>query len=192
MESPGPEDFHDPRLLRLLRYWESKCCGAEAPPVAAIDPVEFRFILGWLMIMEPLDGGANFRYRLYGSHIADAFGRDLTDCRIGDSFPAVASFVIGVYQQILRRKRPILTRHTPPAIIPIQRWERLVLPFLGPDGNVTRILVGAIAHGIRRVDRPRPPWPLNDAAETEGDPPPPHPSPPDSPWRRFLTRWKRD
>ena len=85
-EDPDPADFTDPRLPRLLDWWRGEC-GGEALPARAIDPLALRFILGWLMIMEPLDGGADFRYRLYGSSIAEIMGRDLTGCKISDTFP---------------------------------------------------------------------------------------------------------
>ncbi|HWK44867.1 MAG TPA: PAS domain-containing protein [Stellaceae bacterium] len=160
VESPEPGDIQDPRLQALLRYWECRRGTADAPPIAAIDPVEFRFILGWLMIMEPLEGGRDFRYRLYGTCIADAFGRDLTGRNIGDSFPEVANLAITVYRRVMERRCAVLTRHTPPESIPIERWERLALPFLDSKGDVTRLLVGAIAQGVRRTDRAPPPWPL--------------------------------
>ncbi|HZS82045.1 MAG TPA: PAS domain-containing protein [Stellaceae bacterium] len=163
-ESPAPGDFHDSRLPPLLAYWERERGDAELPPVAAIDPTRLTFILGWLMIMEPVDGGADFLYRLYGSNVAAAFGRDLTGCRVGDSFPEVAQFVIAAYQRMLALRRPLLTRHRPPPVIPLDYWERLLLPFAAADGTVTRILVGTIAHGVRKVGRRPLPWPLAKAA----------------------------
>jgi hypothetical protein len=166
-EDPSPADFHDERLARLLAYWVSRCSPSELPPVAAIDPLELKFLLGWLMIMEPVEGGADYRYRLYGSYVADAFGRDLTGQRIGQSFPDISRFVISIYQQLLRNRRPILTRHTPPSLIPVDRWERLCLPFVDAEGTITRIVVGTIAHGVKRIEREPPPWPINPGPPEE-------------------------
>jgi hypothetical protein len=178
-EDPVASDFEDGRLALLLDYWNRARGTAELPAVSAIDPAEFKFLLGWLMIMEPLDGGADYRYRLYGTHVAEAFGRDLTGERVGNSFPEVAQFVIGAYQRLLQIRRPILTVHTPPALIPIDRWERLILPFADEVGAIVRILVGTIAHGRRKGERKRVPWPLDthnrDAVEGAAEPAAEHP-----------------
>ena len=76
-ESPEPGDISDPRLVRLLEHWRTLNAGLSAdqlPLVARIDALQLGFILGWLMMMDPIDGGADFRYRLYGSSIAATSG----------------------------------------------------------------------------------------------------------------------
>jgi hypothetical protein len=114
------------------------------------------------MIVDPLDGGADFKYRLYGSSIAAVTGRDLTGCKVSDSFPAFAAFTSAVYRNAMRDRRPVLTRHSPPKEIVVSRWERLILPYAGSDGGVVRFLVGAVALGMRTVEKRRLPWPLRD------------------------------
>ena len=64
------------------------------------------------------------------------------------------------YRTALRHRRPILTRHTPPRIVIVHQWERLVLPFAGPTGEVAQLLVGAAALGRRDVPPTRLPWPF--------------------------------
>jgi hypothetical protein len=165
-EDPEPGDFTDQRLGRLLEHWRSLCAAAQRLPAASeIDPEPLKFILGWLMIIDPLDGGTDFQYRLYGSRIADVTGRDLTGCKVSDSFPEFVAFTNEVYRTALRTQHPMLTRHTPPKLIIVERWERLILPFAGPDGRGTRFLVGAAPLGMRDEAKRRLPWPLRGGVE---------------------------
>jgi hypothetical protein len=161
-EDPDGAAFEDRRLEKLLEYWRALPRTGDLPAAEAIDPAALVFILGWLMIIAPIDGGADFSYRLYGSNIAEVTGRDLTGCKLGDSFPDVAAFTGEVYRNVMRDRRPALTRHTPPRLVLVERWERLILPFAGPDGGVARFLVGAVPLGRRTNERRRLPWPLRD------------------------------
>lgn len=163
-ESPEASDICDQRLVDLLRYWQdlrARSPGGDLPSVPAIDPLPLRFILGWLMIVDPVDGGADFRYRLYGSAIAEVMGRDLTGCRISDSFPHFAAWTAQIYRDAMVHRHPMLTRHTPRRYVAVEQWERLILPFAGLDGAVAWFLVGALV--LRRVQGAVSipvPWPL--------------------------------
>jgi hypothetical protein len=161
-DDPDVSSFEDRRLGQLLEYWRGLPRTGDLPAAETIDPAALVFILGWLMIMDPIEGGADFSYRLYGSNIAEVMGRDLTGCKLSDSFPQVAAFAGAVYRDAMRHRRPVLTRHTPPRQIIVSRWERLILPFAEADGSVTRFLVGAVVLGLRRAEKRRLPWPLRD------------------------------
>jgi len=161
-DDPDASSFEDRRLGQLLDYWRALPRTGDLPAVETIDPAALVFILGWLMIIDPIDGGVDFSYRLYGTNIVEATGRDLTGCKLSDSFPQVAAFASAVYRDAMLHRRPVLTRHTPPRQIMVSRWERLILPFAGPDDSVARFLVGAVGPGIRRTEKRRLPWPLRD------------------------------
>ncbi|MFZ5791711.1 MAG: PAS domain-containing protein [Pseudomonadota bacterium] len=165
-ESPEPRDFTDSRLVALLAHWRELAARAGLgglPVVHALDPVPLQFILGWLMIMEPLEGGADFRYRLYGTEIAATTGRDLTGCKVSDSFPQFAAWTSRVYRDVMARKRPMLTRHSPQRYVPVHQWERLILPFADGSGRVARLLVGAVVmKKLEALDEVRLPWPLRE------------------------------
>jgi hypothetical protein len=164
LNDPDEAAFTDRRLAQLLVHWRSLASEPDLPPASAIDPAALIFILGWLMILDPLEGGADFKYRLYGSSIAEVTGRDLTGCKVSDSFPAFAAFTNVVYRDAMRDRRPVLTRHSPPKQIAVARWERLILPFAGSDGSVARFLVGAVSLGMRTTQKRRLPWPLRDGS----------------------------
>src|SRR5260370_35478138 len=65
VEDPNVTAFEDSRLAQLLVHWRGLARDGDLPPAEAIDPTELVFILGWLMIIDPLAGGAGFKYRLY-------------------------------------------------------------------------------------------------------------------------------
>jgi hypothetical protein len=163
-EHPEPADFTDARLARLLTDWQALAAKAgDTPPVSAIDPTAMRYILGWLMIMEPVDGGADFKYRLYGSDIVQTMQRELTGCRLSDSWPNFANWSAQLYREVMAHKHPVLSRHSPQRYVAVDRWERLILPFADDRGNVTRLLVGAVANRkIPGNEDSGLPWPLRD------------------------------
>ena len=162
---PAPGDFSDARLVRLLEYWRAGVtrAGGALPPTADIDPVRLGFVLGWLMIMEPLDGGADFKYRLFGSEITSIQRRDLTGCKVSDSFPNFARWTTDVYRKVMAQRLPMMTHHSPQRYVAVDRWERLVLPYADAKGDVTRLLVGAvITRKIPGAEDVGLPWPLKD------------------------------
>ena len=126
VENPDVAAFEDRRLGELLAHWRGLAREGELPPAEAIDPTALIFILGWLMIIDPLAGGADFKYRLYGSSIAELTGRDLTGCKVSDSFPDFAMFTSEIYRGAMRSRRPVLTRHTPHSSIRYGTWSKSI------------------------------------------------------------------
>ena len=61
----------DPRLKRLLDYWEGKRGDRAMPARADIDPTTLgKDLLPWIALTEVIDGGARFRFRLCGTGLA--------------------------------------------------------------------------------------------------------------------------
>lgn len=147
--SPTPADLPEPRLVALLGYW-SELRGIDGlPKLDATDPLRLGEALGYAMLLEALADG-DFRYRLYGSRIADRAGFDMTGKRTSEipSHPAIGTLFGVVYRAATARRTPIFTRHTPPAPIDATHWSRLVLPMQGAEGRID-FLVGNVP-GERR------------------------------------------
>jgi len=144
--NPGPPAMRSPQIRFVLEHWRALSQGAAAPPVVALDPGGLRPALGYLMLVEPLDGGADFRYRLYGSLIATVSGRDMTG-KLVSQYPAgthVVDFSLAGYRAVYRRKEPLYTFRRPARAEFTRAWERLVLPFLAAGGEVGRFLVANV------------------------------------------------
>jgi hypothetical protein len=76
--------IRDPEIRRFVAYWRSKRGAATYPARAALDPLDFRYVLGDVVVIEARrPGGAaprwSFRYRLIGQKVAARDGYDLTN-----------------------------------------------------------------------------------------------------------------
>src|SRR5438874_11649731 len=81
-----PADLQNPRLRRLYEYWNSRRGARMMPSRDELDPLEMRFILGNLLLVDVLRDPVRFRIRLHGSEMARRAGYDLTG-RMLDELP---------------------------------------------------------------------------------------------------------
>jgi len=142
VRSPAPAALRATANRFLLEYWLAHRRGA-MPPVSAIDPVRLAPALGRILIVEPVEQGADFRYRLFGTDVAAVSGIEMTG-KLLSAHPMpveLVSFGLALYRNLLARPEPVQTVNLPPTKL-YSSWERIVLPFAGADGAVTRFLVG--------------------------------------------------
>lgn len=145
---PGEDDLPLPALRLLLAWWRARMPrGGGLPPASTrVDPLELRPALGHLMIMDVAPGAADFRYRLFGTAIADRSGFDLTG-KFVSQVPGPSDAVIwflATYGAAALEGAPLYTEHTPWSAMSVTRWFRLILPLAGPDGEVARFVVGNV------------------------------------------------
>lgn len=74
----------DPIIRKVYDYWADKSVAGRLPSRRDIDPVDIYDCLSWLMILEAVEGGRDFRIRLAGSHIEEAHDRPLKGLMVGD------------------------------------------------------------------------------------------------------------
>lgn len=135
-----------PLLDDLARYWSGLCDGERLPHIARIDPFGMRSALGYVILLDAVDGGRDFRYRLYGSTIAGISGFDMTGKLLSD-FPAsryVGEFAIAVDRAVCRRRQPVYTTRTPAGAERVTAWHRLCMPLVDDSGAIVRLLVGTV------------------------------------------------
>jgi hypothetical protein len=78
-EDAGFLEVCHPKVAGLYRYWDSKRDGRTMPSRRDIDPVELKEWLSSIILYDVLrDPVIDFRYRVVGTRIAVAMGRDLT------------------------------------------------------------------------------------------------------------------
>lgn len=134
---------------RPLKFLATRWSGRDAalPATASIDALELQPALGHIILLDPLDGGRDFRVRLFGSAIAGISGFDLGGRRLSEH-PAsgyVVEFTVAATRAALRRRLPLFSSRRPVGAQDTRRWLRLAIPFAGDDGTVTRLLVGTVA-----------------------------------------------
>jgi hypothetical protein len=131
----------------LHRYWLSRHVGDRPPSRAEIDPaVDIAHLAGNLMILDIMPDG--YRYRFYGSAIAQRHGLDMTGRMLGSTginSDAMRQCRIAFDEVVaLQKPRMLIARikgvHTAKQIL-------LALPLVLQDGETEKILAGSFYDG---------------------------------------------
>ncbi|HXC28690.1 MAG TPA: PAS domain-containing protein [Stellaceae bacterium] len=136
----------DPVLGPALSYWTGKRSGRSMPRKRDIDPIEIPpKILPNLQIIDAIDGGARFRYRLIGTALVEAYGRDFSGRIVDELFPdGRLDFVQSLYRSVCTSKAPIFSRnkyHTPRDVDLFSM--RIYMP-LSEDGVAVQHILGVM------------------------------------------------
>ena len=65
-------------LRRLLDYWRSKMKAGKIPARRDLDPLEFRYVLGHVVIVDVYRNPWRFLYRVHGTELVTRDGFDMT------------------------------------------------------------------------------------------------------------------
>ena len=134
-----------PVLRQLHAYWEEKRTRRIGPTRAEIDPVDFRYAIGWTALVDVVNGGESFNVRVWGGNMSaispnDYTGRssaDFVDREIGPDIIANFRWVVANRKPLsMLRDRTTATRH--------YRYESMALPLSEDGEKVTQLLVTAI------------------------------------------------
>ena len=147
----GPTILHA-KTRRLYNHWLSLRRGRRRPTRADLDPVDFAFALGNVILFDVDHAAGEFRYRLVGSNCARRQGYDLT----GKTTAAIPGPENRRYVE--ERLREVAGGGEPIAVLRhgvfderIYRHEILYLP-LGEAGRVDMIVV-YLNYDFDRPDR---------------------------------------
>lgn len=140
-----PDISDNPRFLDLKAYWDLKRGARPMPTRAAIDPLDLKTHLGSLILAEILPDGSDIRWRLIGSHVVEAYGRDstgklLSDIR-DDMDPDYRRFLAASYRRVV--DEAVIVRGGGPLTVVGRAWRRfdaLSLPLDAGDGTVGMVL----------------------------------------------------
>ena len=147
IRAPRAEQIPLGPLRFLAMHWQAIARDGALPHIRKIDPFELRPALGYLMVLDPIDDGRDFRYRLYGSAIARISGLDMTGRKTSEH-PAsayVSEFGIAIYRASLKARVPFYSTRRPVGAELAMDWHRLALPFVDDAGTAIRILAGTAA-----------------------------------------------
>lgn len=102
------DHLDDPQLKQMHAYWRQKSGVRPMPSRRDIDPTELPRLLPHLLISEVLDGGQRFRYRLAGSAITQASGRNVTGCLVEDVVTgSYCDYINELHRRVCRTGRPL-------------------------------------------------------------------------------------
>lgn len=147
-------DPNDPLLTELLAYWERKRAGRPMPSRADVDPAEIPRLLPHLRLTEVIGGGRRFRYRLVGTAIVEAYGREHTGHHLDEVLSDERlAFVEGLYRTVCERQRPVFARtyYIGPWAVP--NFARRVMVPLSEDGETVNVIMAVLAFNPRPQDR---------------------------------------
>jgi hypothetical protein len=116
------------------------------PLTREIDALDMRPALGYVSLLDVIEKGRDFRYRVFGSAIAAVAGFDMTG-RNASALKAGAeavAFALALFRAVVERREPLLTEHGPPSTVNSVAWHSLILPLGDGSGAVTRLLSGAV------------------------------------------------
>jgi len=132
-------------LRRLYRYWLEKRRGRSMPAPGDIDPLELKFVLGNLILVDVEQPSGKFRVRLYGSNLAQRMGYDITGKYMDEHpLPAFAESVTRRFARVAQSAQPLAERAEFFVEGRAHRFDGLILPLSADGESVDRLLVGVM------------------------------------------------
>lgn len=142
-----PQAIADDRLRRLYNYWDGLRGSRICPSRREVDPIDIRFILGSLSLIDVLDCGADFRIRLHGTELARRSGRELTGMRVSDlPDDGFRQGAVAAFRQVAEMREPVRLRSERLLDNRPVPFECLVLP-LSDDALTVDTLLNALVYG---------------------------------------------
>lgn len=141
-----------PILREGLDYWLSKRGASGLPARRDLDPTEIPRLLPYVELSEVIDEGADFRFRLVGSHLVDTDDINPTGKTFSAFFrnPTYARYQLALYRWVVHRQRPLYSgsRIPLPARGHAVLTERLYLPLSGDGRRVDLVLNFQVCEGV--------------------------------------------
>ena len=95
---------HDDVIARLYGYWQEKRGDRRFPARRDLDPLEFGYALGWVMLVDVTHDPLRFRIRLYGSDLVAFTGSDMTGVYIDEHpLPEFQSHAEAEWREVVER-----------------------------------------------------------------------------------------
>lgn len=145
----APADFaaaiENDRLRRLYLYWDEKRRDRRFPARRDLDPLDFPYALGKIMLIDVSYDPLKFRFRLYGTELADRMGIDVTGLALDQHpMPEFRDFLERGWRGVIEASRPMHVFFDRYVDERQRRFESLRLP-LSSDGTTIDMLMVAVA-----------------------------------------------
>jgi hypothetical protein len=138
-------ELNDGRLQRLFAYWLEKRGDRPFPAKAAIDPVEFPYILGYVTLVDVEREPRRYRFRLDGSILVELSGMDYTG-RYLNELPGeeYVAFIKETYDRVVDSGEP--HRYRKNGLFDQQHFseETIILPLGDSPPHVDMLMVAVI------------------------------------------------
>lgn len=139
-----PAEAWDPRLLQLLEYWHACAPPGRLPGRQHINPSDIPKLLPGIWLLDVQRDPFRLRYRLVGTRIVEAIGREVTGQWLDQAHPHVGdtSAFYRRYRAAVEQRLP--SRRKGPATLwsheDYRTIENIILP-LAADGETVDMLL---------------------------------------------------
>jgi hypothetical protein len=139
------EDCRDPMLEGALAYWRRLVPGGALPRRRDIDPAQIPRLLPHLQLIDVVDAGARFRYRLVGTALVAAFGKEYTGKYLDELFGGDRlAYASRVYSTVCSERRAVFLRNRYSTTRDLHMIaNRLYMP-LSDDGATVNVIFGVL------------------------------------------------
>lgn len=137
-----------PMLRDLLAYWQRRRPAADRLPGRAdIDPADIPTLLPHVFLVDVRRAPLVYRYRLFGTELAEAYGRDITGKVLDELFTdGFRKAVALVFNHVVDHRAPLRTFGTMAWREKHHlRFEAIQLP-LAADGAAVDMILGAVIY----------------------------------------------
>ena len=132
-------------ILRLARYCDALAGTRQMAHRREFNPADVTWLLGRIYLIDVLDGGADYSFRLFGIFWEKMDGADLTGQRLSEIEATDRLAALrGDYDTVVATRAPLF--HPGRLVWQNQKsihFERLLFPFSDDNGQVSLILVAA-------------------------------------------------
>ena len=140
-----------PQLERLLKDWESWRHGRKFPSRADFDPLDLKYILGNLSLIDVAYDPLRFTYRLYASLLVQRNNKEMTGKNV-DDLPDEkgGKRVKSHFTEVIESRAPTVFagfHHFQDSDMPSD-CEALMLP-LSSNGSAIDMLMSAVVWGVK-------------------------------------------
>jgi hypothetical protein len=133
----------EPDLYRLYDYLEAKRGDREFAARRDLDPLDFPYILGNILLLDVLYQPLRFRYRLVGSLIVARVGYDMTGKFLHEHpHPSYRDYMLDCYAEVIRSRRPSGGNYDLFMDREIKRYQCIRVP-LSDDGKIIDKIISA-------------------------------------------------
>jgi hypothetical protein len=137
-------DIRSDVLRRLVAHWHAIRHGRSMPRRADFDPLDVRFALGYLSLIQVESDPMRFYFRLDGTKQVDLFGLDCTRRYLDEAMPKDHSaMATASYREVVECGEPRYHRRQIQFHERLIDYEIVILPF-SEDGQKVHLLLTGI------------------------------------------------
>jgi hypothetical protein len=138
-----------PKAVALYQYWNARRGVWSMPTRADIDPMEMRYWLPRITLVDVSPDGAQFTYRLVGTQIVDLLGMNPTGQRIETAWPEdEAARLLEGYREVVETRAPIFCHQTCEWLSDQEPTAWAICLPLSSDGERVDMVLGYLSDNI--------------------------------------------